>query len=56
MVGAMVAQLYNSNDSPADILRWGLASAAATLSQPGTSLGQASKIVGLYKKTRVENI
>lgn len=53
MVGAMVAQFYKENTSEADILRWGLAGAAATLARPGTAFGSASEIHRLYKKTKV---
>jgi len=54
MVGAMTAQLFQKNQSSADILRWGLAAAAATLSHPGTAFGTAREIAKLYEKTRVE--
>lgn len=53
MVGAMVAQLYKKNKSDADILRWGLAAAAATLAKPGTAFGSAHDIYRLYNKTKV---
>lgn len=53
MVGAMVAQLFKENATPEDLLRWGLAASAATLSNPGTALGQAQQIKDLYKKTKV---
>jgi 1-phosphofructokinase family hexose kinase len=56
MVGAMVSQLYKKNTSEEDILRWGLASAAATLAQPGTALGSAHVIYRLYNKTKVSII
>jgi 1-phosphofructokinase family hexose kinase len=56
MVGAMTAQLFQKNASAQDILRWGLAAAAATLSNPGTAFGTASEIQMLYKKTKVETI
>jgi 1-phosphofructokinase family hexose kinase len=56
MVGAMVAQLYERNPSAADILRWGLAAAAATLGEIGTTLGSASQIKRLYKQTVVEKV
>jgi 6-phosphofructokinase 2 len=54
MVGAIVAQLHRNNDDLGDLLRWGLAAAAATLSVPGTSLGQAAQIESLYRKTKVD--
>lgn len=53
MVGAMVAQLHKKNTSGEDILRWGLAAAAATLAQEGTAFGSAHEIRRLYKKTKV---
>lgn len=56
MVGAMTAQLYKNNTSPADILRWGLASAAASLAQPGTAFGSAKDIKSFYKMTIVKKI
>lgn len=56
MVGSMVAQLHLGNHDPQDLLRWGLAASAATLSTTGTTLGAASEIKKLYKKTRVERI
>lgn len=54
MVGAIVAQLYRENFAGGDLLRWGLAGAAATLEQPGTAFGSASRIHRLYKSTKVE--
>lgn len=56
MVGAMVAQIYQGQQSSADILRWGLAASAATLSETGTTLGKAVHIKKFYKKTVVEKI
>ncbi|WP_374078912.1 1-phosphofructokinase family hexose kinase [Bdellovibrio bacteriovorus] len=56
MVGSMVAQLYKGNRSPEQILRWGLAAAAATLSESGTRLGRASHIKKLFKRTVVESV
>lgn len=53
MVGAMVTQLYKNNSSGKDILKWGLAASAATLAQPGTTLGSGLEIERLYKKTTV---
>ncbi|UYL07402.1 1-phosphofructokinase family hexose kinase [Bdellovibrio sp. SKB1291214] len=53
MVACMVAQLAQGNSSAEEILRWGLAASAATLIEPGTRLGQASIIRGLYEKTKV---
>lgn len=56
MVAAMVAQLHLGNISGAEILRWGLAAAAATLSETGTTLGSASQIRTLYKRTVVVEV
>lgn len=56
MVAAMVAQLCAGNSSPAEILRWGLAASAATLSEAGTNLGTAAKMRELYKKTKVVEV
>lgn len=56
MVGAMIAQLYKKNTSGEDILRWGLAAAAATLGHPGTAFGNAREIHRLYAKTMVTKI
>jgi len=56
MVGAMVAQLYKGNVSVDQILRWGLASAAATLGESGTMLGTASEINNLYRQIRIEKV
>ncbi|MDG0818168.1 1-phosphofructokinase family hexose kinase [Bdellovibrio svalbardensis] len=54
MVGAMVAQLYQGNTSAEELLKWGLAAAAATLSHPGTSLGRASEMQHFYELIHVE--
>lgn len=54
MVGAMVAQLYKKNTSGEDILRWGLAAAAATLGHAGTAFGSAKEIKYFYKMTKVK--
>lgn len=56
MVGAMSAQFFLKNRSGHDILRWGLAAAAATLSHSGTAFGTAEEIYALYKNTKVETI
>jgi len=53
MVGAMVAQLFKKNSSGEDLLRWGLAASAATLTQSGTAMGSASDILNLYEVTKV---
>lgn len=56
MVGALISQLYKGNTDPQDLLRWGLAASAATLSTVGTTLGSAQEIKKLYKKTKVVQI
>jgi fructose-1-phosphate kinase PfkB-like protein len=56
MVAAMVSQFSQGNKSPEDILRWGLAASAATLTETGTQLGSAALIKSLYKKTKVYEV
>jgi 6-phosphofructokinase 2 len=56
MVGAIVSQLHQGNADPQDLLRWGLAASAATLSTTGTTLGSANEIKRLYKKTSVARL
>ena len=56
MVGAICAQLYKKNVSNEDLLRWGLAASASTLSQVGTKLGNAKDIAELYRLTFVTKI
>jgi 1-phosphofructokinase family hexose kinase len=56
MVGSFVAQLHKGNVDSQDLLRWGLAASAATLATTGTTLGAASAIKKLYKKTRVKRL
>lgn len=56
MVGAMTAEIFKGTEAPEEILRWGLAAAAATLTHRGTHLGSASSIRELYKKTRVRSV
>lgn len=70
MVGAIAACLgkhlqkgFTSQDLEAwpgdqvgDLLRWGLASAAATLETHGTELGKANRICTYYRKGQVEQI
>lgn len=57
MVGAMVSRIYkNAVDDDADILKWGLASAAATLASPGMDLGHRKEILKLYQKVTVRKI
>lgn len=56
MVAAMAAQLCRGNTDGADLLRWGLAAAAATLAEKGTASGSAKNIYRLYHKTRVRSL
>ena len=56
MVGAMTAQFFKENPAADDVLRWGLAGAAATLEKPGTAFGTAERIFYLYTKTKVQKI
>ncbi|QDK36463.1 1-phosphofructokinase family hexose kinase [Bdellovibrio sp. NC01] len=53
MVAAMVAKISAGVTSEEEILRWGLAAAAATLSEPGTELGHISKFRSLFLRTKV---
>jgi 1-phosphofructokinase family hexose kinase len=53
MVGAMAAQFFKKNRNSQDILRWGLAASAATLSHTGTAFGTAREIRTLYEKTKI---
>lgn len=56
MVGAMVAQIAQGKTLPENMLRWGLAAAAATLSKMGTTLGSAKDIHRLYQQTVVTKV
>lgn len=56
MVGAMVAQIVQNKILPENMLRWGLAAAAATLAQKGTTLGSAKEIHRLYRQTTVKKV
>jgi fructose-1-phosphate kinase PfkB-like protein len=56
MVAGMISQLQSGGVIPSEMLRWGLAAAAATLSEPGTTLGSASRIRQLYEKAVVRKI
>lgn len=56
MVGGMISQFYKNEISIDEVLKWGLAASAATLSESGTKLGSARKINQLYLKTKVTNI
>lgn len=63
MVGAMAMALQKSGainalqpDQGPNLLRLGLAAAAATLMEPGTRLGQRKNILRLYESTRVVEV
>jgi 1-phosphofructokinase family hexose kinase len=67
MVGAIAARLWKClekgtlvealpDETIGDLLRWGLAAAAATLETYGTELGNAKAIQAYYRKTQVERI
>lgn len=56
MIGAMAAQVFRGNRTVDDILRWGLAAAAATLSHVGTAAGTTQEMKRLYQQTRVTAI
>lgn len=56
MIGGMAAQVFRGNKDVGDILRWGLAAAAATLSHAGTAAGTAREMKKLYRLTKVENL
>lgn len=56
MIGGMAAQVFRGNRDVGDILRWGLAAAAATLSHQGTAAGTTREMKRLYKETRVTAI
>jgi fructose-1-phosphate kinase PfkB-like protein len=58
MVGAMTAQLWKTKFSISgdDLLRWGLAAAAATLITPGTMLGKYDKVLYYYPKIKIIEI
>jgi 1-phosphofructokinase family hexose kinase len=56
MIGAMTAQVFRGNKSVDDILKWGLAAAAATLSHQGTAAGTTQEMRRLYRRTTVEAI
>lgn len=54
MVAAMSAEVFKNNTHYGDVLRWGLAAAAATLAHSGTTLGSANEIKKMYKKIKIE--
>lgn len=56
MVGAMTAYLAQGGGSGAELLRWGLAAASATLITPGTKLGDYRHIKAFYKQIKVKEI
>lgn len=56
MVGAMVSRFHRGRFGGEDLLRWGLAAAASTLEQPGTTLGAARDIRRLYRRTAVRTV
>lgn len=56
MIGGMAAQVFRGNKDIGDILRWGLAAAAATLSHVGTAAGTTQEMKRLYQKTQVTAI
>ncbi len=56
MVGAMAAQLHKGETRGEEILRWGLAAAAATLIQPGTTLGTATDINREYRRIQIRKV
>lgn len=55
MLHARAASRLNPVDS-ADLLRWGLAAAGATLSQPGTSLGNKTDVLRLYPRIQITQV
>jgi 1-phosphofructokinase family hexose kinase len=68
MVGAIVAQLWKHKillkdnfeefelHQSAELLRWGLAAACATLTHPGTTLGSREQIESFYSKINIEPV
>lgn len=56
MVGAMVSRFHRGRFGGEDLLRWGLAAAASTLAQPGTTLGTARELRRLYRRTAVRTV
>jgi 1-phosphofructokinase family hexose kinase len=67
MVGAIAARLWTaldkgngfdtiSNKAMGELLRWGLAAAAASLETNGTELGSTEQIRAHYRKTKVSQI
>ena len=56
MVAAMMYQIFKGNFLGEDLLRWGLAGSAATLSQPGTILGSRAQIHRFLHQVRVKQV
>lgn len=56
MVGAMAVQIYLGQSDGAELLRWGLAASAASLSVAGSASGSAQEIRRLHKLTKVIKI
>lgn len=56
MVGAMAAEIFKGTQAPGEILRWGLAAAAATLANRGTHLGNGASIKRLYREIKIESV
>ena len=54
MVAGMIYCLTTGEKDGAELLRWGLAAAAATLSHAGTAFGSATGIRKYYKLTKVK--
>lgn len=53
MVGAMMSQIFKGDFSDTELLRWGFAGSAATLGQPGTTLGSKAEIQHFLGKVKV---
>jgi 1-phosphofructokinase family hexose kinase len=60
MVGAMSAQIWKQKiktfEGGGDLLRWGLAAAAATLITPGTTLGEYKKMTHFYPLVKITEV
>ena len=57
MVGAMAARLYKEGGQVSgDLLRWGLAAAAATLTTAGTELGSKQAIMDFYGRIEIKSL
>lgn len=53
MVGAMSAQISHHDCDGANLLRWGLAAATATLLNPGTQLGDFKDTCRFYRQIKI---